>query len=452
MSEADGRWRGILTSGTATMAAQGVSLIASLLIVRVMAQNLGVAEFGLWLTLTTALAMLGALDFGLGPAVMTQVSEARGRGDLGEMQRVVSTAFFLLSSAALIVLAVSAVLTSTIDWNTVLGVGNEVPHPLVRELLFAVAAAIALSLPLVIARRVYYALRRAHVLALFTVLAVALQGLGVWGVGAITSDIRWFLIIYLAAWLVADIATTLLLRRSIPELRPRLCAIDRRTAGRLGKEGAQLFFLTLVSVVVFQSDAFIIGHYLGVSHIPEYVLPFKIFVLVPAFAAMFLTPLWATYREAWTRGDYRWVRSAYTRSVAFTAAAATLMACLLFVGARPLLRLWMGNDAVVPSVEMLAALACHVIVMCTSSAVSVLLKGLGVLRAQYILGAVMALLNIALSIWSVTRMGICGPLWATVATQTCVVLIPSMIYASRRLSTHHTCAQTNGNAVPAVKS
>jgi O-antigen/teichoic acid export membrane protein len=439
MPDTGGRWRGIFTSGTATMSAQAIALIASLLIVPIMARNLEGAEFGLWLNLTTALAMLGVLDFGLGAAVMAQVSEARGRGDVREMQRVVSTAFFMLSSAALIVLPVSAVLTSTIDWNTVLGVGKEVPDPLIRELLFAVAAAVALSLPLVIARRVYYALHRGHVVALYTVLAAVVQTIGVWGMAVVAPHIKWFLIAYLAAWLVADFATTLLLCRSSPELRPRLPDVDRRTAGRLGKEGTQLFFLTVISVVVFQTDAFIIGHYLGVARIPEYMLPFKIFVLVPTFAAMFLTPLWAAYREAWARGDHDWVHAAYARSVACTAAAATLMAGLLFFGARPLLRLWMGADAVIPSGEMLAALACHVIVMCTSSAVGVLLKGLGVLRPQYILGSVMAVLNIALSIWSVTRIGITGPIWATVATQTFIVLIPSIIYASRRLTTTREC-------------
>jgi O-antigen/teichoic acid export membrane protein len=366
---------------------------------------------------------------------MGQVSEARGKNDVAGMRRAVSTAFVLLSGAALVVLLVSGVLALAGDWSDVLGVGSAVPDGLVRKLLFAVAATVALSLPLMIARRVYYALQRGHVIALYTVLGVALQGVGLLSVAAVAPDLGWFFVVYVVTSLVADVAATLLLfGRSAHELRPRLCDVDRRTTSQLGKEGMQLFFLMAIGVVAFQTDAFIVGHYLGVSRVPEYALAFKVFSLVPAFAAMFLTPLWAAYREARACGDREWVQRAYVRSVVLTTAVAVLAASALVVATPPLLRAWVGDDTVSPTNGLLAALACYAVVMCTSGAVGVFLKGLGVLRLQLGLGAIMAVLNVAGSIWSVTRIGLAGPLWATVVTQTFVVLIPCMFYARRCLA------------------
>jgi O-antigen/teichoic acid export membrane protein len=417
------------------MAARGISMAANLVVVPVVAHRLNAAEFGLWLNLTTVFVMLAVLDYGLGPAVMGQISEARGKDDIAGMRRVVSTAMVMLSGAALVVLAVAGALALTVGWSEVLGVGKEVPGARVNVLLFAVAATVALNLPLMIARRVYYGLQRGHVVALFTLLGAALQCAGLLVVAVAAPDLRWFMAAYLVAPLVADLAATLvLLGRGARELRPRLVDVDRRTTGQLGKEGLQLFLLMATGVVAFQVDSFIIGHYLGVSRVPEYVLAFRVFSLLPAFAAMFLTPLWAAYREAQARGEREWMHRAYVRSVLLTTAVALPAASALVVVTPPLLHAWVGGDVASPSPGLLAALACYAVVTCVSSAVGVFLKGLGALHVQLGLGAVMVVLNVAASIWSVTRIGLAGPLWASVATQTCVGLIPCLFYARRCLA------------------
>ncbi|MFD0505320.1 hypothetical protein ACFQ0G_25310 [Streptomyces chiangmaiensis] len=140
-----------------------------------MARELGPGEFGLWLNLTTAYTTLAVFDLGVGPAVMGQVSAARGHGDGLHMRRVVSTAFVFLAVTALALILVSGALTRFIDWSGVLGVQHEVPGELVRQLVFAVTATAALSLPFAIAGRVYQAIQRSHVTALSTTLGVVLQ-------------------------------------------------------------------------------------------------------------------------------------------------------------------------------------------------------------------------------------------------------------------------------------
>ncbi|MGW1030510.1 lipopolysaccharide biosynthesis protein [Streptomyces sp. NPDC002577] len=412
-----------------------MSLVVNLMVIRVVARSLEPGEFGLWLNLTTVFGMLVICDFGVGLAVMGQVSAASGHNDSAAMRRVVSTAFFLLTGCALVGLALSGLVTLAFDWNGVLGVGHEVPGALVHQLLFAVAATAALSLPLTVAGRVYHALQRGHVPALHTSFGVVVQAAGLLGVAVAAPDVRWFFAAYLMTSLIAGITTTvLLLARPINDLRPRLHDVDRHTCGRLAREGVQLFLLSMIGLVAYKSDAILIGHYLGASRVAEYVLPFTLFALVPTFAGVFLTPLWAAYREAWARGDHAWVRSAYVRSVVLATAVGALAANALVAVTPRILRVWIGDDVAIPPMEMLVALACYVAVMCASSAVSIFLNGAGVLRSQMVLASVMAVLNVLASIWSVTRLGLAGPLWSTVVTQTLVVLVPCMFIAHRRLS------------------
>ncbi|MGW3497996.1 lipopolysaccharide biosynthesis protein [Streptomyces sp. NPDC001020] len=430
-----GRWRGILTSGLATAAAQGISLLAGLIGVPIIAHRVGTAEFGLWLNLTAAsLAVRGALDFGLGSAVMALVSEARGRKDARALRRVVATALVSLVAIAVLVLVCSGIVAFAVDWDRMLGVGGQVPATRVRLMVFAVAAGVAVSLPLLVARRVYQAFQRGHVVALYASLAAVVQTAGLWGVASATRGLGWFLAVYLVTCVLADGALTfLLLGRAAHGPRPRLADADRRTARRLGTEGLQLLLLGGINVVAFQSDTFVIGHYLGVSRVPEYALPFKAFVIVHGMSSMFLTPLWAAYREAWAREDHAWMRAAYARSLMTTAVAAALIAGALAFALPVLLRLWMGEGTLAPSAGLLVALACFSLIMCTNDAVKVLLMGMGVVRPQLWLGAAMAVLNVAASIAAVTRIGVAGPLWATVVTQTVVVFVPSLLLARRGL-------------------
>jgi O-antigen/teichoic acid export membrane protein len=424
-----------------TIGARGISLIASFFFVPVVARSLDSGELGLWLNLTTAFAMFVVLDFGVGPAVMGQVSAARGNNDFLAMRQVVSTAFVLLSGIALVLVFISGILVYTIDWSSVLGMRGEASGALVRQLLLALAVTGSLSLPLTIAGRVYHALQRGHVVAFNTAIGVVLQAVGIFWVAASAPDLRWFFAVYLLTSLATGMMTTvLLLGRSARDLRPRVRYIDRCTIGQLGRESAQLFLLSVIAVIAYKTDAFIIGHYLGMSRVPDYVLALNLFALVPAFVSMFLTPLWAAYREAQTRGDQAWVRRAYVRSVVLATAVGALAAGVMVAVTPLFLRAWVGDEVAPPSVGLLWALACYVVVMCTSTAIGVFLNGLGMFRLQLRLALIMAVLNVAASIWLVRRIGLVGPVWATVITQTCVVLVPCMIYARRRLVPRETVA------------
>jgi O-antigen/teichoic acid export membrane protein len=434
------RWRRIFAIGATTVGGRGISLIVNLLMLRIVGRCLEKEEFGLWLNLTSTFSMLAVLDFGVGLAVMGQVSEARGSDDTASTRRVVTTAFLMLTGAAVLLLALSGLLAFSLDWDALLGV-DRVPTAVVDQLVFAVGATAALSLPLMVAGRVYYALERGHVAALCTSIGVLAQALGLIGVAAFAPGLRWFSGMYLATSLVAGLAMTLLLARSVRDAWPRLRHVDRATCGRLGREGVQLFVLTVMGMVAFKSDSFVIGHYLGVDRVAAYVLPFTVYALVPTVAGAFLTPLWASYREAWARGDQAWVRKAYVRSVVLLTAAGAVAAGVLVPITPMLLRLWVGDGVAVPPPGLLAALGGYVVIMCATTAVAVFLNGAGVLRPQMVVGAVMTVVNLVASVWSVRRLGLSGPLWSTVASQTLVVLVPCMLLAHRRLASPRAAAR-----------
>lgn len=88
-----------------SIAARGISLLTVLISVPLTIGYLGAERYGLWMTISSVIAMIGFLDFGLGNGLLNAVSEANGRDDREAAHRYVSSAFFMLLGVAALVLS-----------------------------------------------------------------------------------------------------------------------------------------------------------------------------------------------------------------------------------------------------------------------------------------------------------------------------------------------------------
>ena len=103
--------------------------------------------------------------------------------------------------------------------------------------------------------------------------------------------------------LIAGIGNTAsLFLRSDPDLRPSLAFVKLSTVRLLGRSGWLFFVLGIAAAVGYQADALVISVRLGADWVPEYVLPFRLFTMIPTFLGFFVLPLWATHGEALQRG------------------------------------------------------------------------------------------------------------------------------------------------------
>ena len=87
------------------------SIFLQLLSIPIAIRVLGRAEFGLYTTVTTALATISMLEIGVGPALTHGLSRARAGDDSATQRELVSTAFFMMLGIAVLAgLALSALL------------------------------------------------------------------------------------------------------------------------------------------------------------------------------------------------------------------------------------------------------------------------------------------------------------------------------------------------------
>ena len=95
--------RAALTTITSGMA-RAVTVITWLVTVRLTVHYLGTERYGLWMTITSMVAMMSFADLGIGNGLLNSITEAKGGEDRESVRKYVSSAFFLLLTIALVLL------------------------------------------------------------------------------------------------------------------------------------------------------------------------------------------------------------------------------------------------------------------------------------------------------------------------------------------------------------
>src|SRR5436190_14295296 len=94
------RWRRVLVTAAAAFASRGIGILTLLVTVPLTLHYLGPERYGLWMTISSVIALLGFADLGLGNGLVNALAAAHGRDNHAEARALVSNAFFLLAAIA----------------------------------------------------------------------------------------------------------------------------------------------------------------------------------------------------------------------------------------------------------------------------------------------------------------------------------------------------------------
>src|ERR1700728_1103599 len=87
--------RALITGSFATLA-RIVQVGSSLITVPLTLKYLGNERFGLWMTISSVLAMASFADFGVGNGVLNTVAKAFGKDDMVGIRKAISSGFAIL--------------------------------------------------------------------------------------------------------------------------------------------------------------------------------------------------------------------------------------------------------------------------------------------------------------------------------------------------------------------
>lgn len=428
------RYRRIALSTVSSVIARGTAIAASFIAVPLVLGYLGAERYGMWLTISSLIAMLGPLDLGIGYGLMQTVSEATGQDDREAARRAVSTGVVLLLAIALLIGVVALVTYPAVPWARLFNVSSPEASREAGPAAGVLIAMFVIGFPLGVAGVIQSALQSGYVTSLWSI-AGSIAGLAalLFAIGARAGLPLLIVALSGAGLLAAALNGFMLFRRQRRWLAPRLADFSIPAAGTLLRVGVLFVVLQIAGLAAYQLDNFVIAQILGARAVQQYALPVKLFTLAPTLVSFALTPLWPAYREAIARGDADWVGRTLGRSIRL-ALLINLPAGVVLIAAGPfLLHLWVG-DAVSPSLLLLIGLGVWNILNSLTGPFAMLLNGANVIGFQAVSAVLMAACNVAVSVFLVGRIGVSGAIYGSIVAQILFILLPSAWYVPRLLA------------------
>lgn len=385
---------------------------------------LGAERFGMWMTISSVIVMLGFADLGIGNGLLNAISEANGRDDLKAIRRYISSALAILGGIAALILLVFYIIYPFVPWADFLNVKSPLA---IQESSVAIAVFVlcfALNIPAGIIQRVQMGLQMGFVSNLWQ------------AAGSILGLITILLVIHFEMglpWLVGGIAGAPIVAAFLngiyffshvkPELKPGLALICRTAMKKVAHTGLLFLVLQISISVAYASDNIVIARMLGAEAVAQYAVPDKMFSVIPILLGMVLLPLWPAYGEAVSRGDGGWIKKIFKKSLLLALSFSSISAIILIFGAYTLLSLWVGRD-VHPPLLLLLGLGLWKVCEACGVALAMLLNGANIIKVQVILSSLFAVISISLKIVLVEKIGIAGAVWATVIAYSLFILLP----------------------------
>jgi O-antigen/teichoic acid export membrane protein len=213
---------------------------------------------------------------------------------------------------------------------------------------------------------------------------------------------------------------------------PKLNQYDGPSATRVLRAGLFYFVIGLTICLAFTSDSMVVTQVLGPDKVSEYSVANRLFYAAPMLLSYVLTPLWPAYSEAAARGDAKWVKKTFVRSLA-VGMLVNIPPTLLLVGfGKPIIYFWTRHQ-IMPSWLLLIAFGIMMLLNSMGGPLAMFLNGLHVVKFQIICASLMSVSNLALSIILAKRIGVAGVVLGTVISQTLFTYIPALIYVPRLL-------------------
>ena len=235
------RYRRVALTAVSSAGARVITIVTMLIAVRLTLHYLGTERYGLWMTISSIVAMMGFADLGMGLGLMNALSEAHGQEDRLAAERYVSSGFFMLSAVALLILVGFAAALPCIPWQRVFNVKSQQAILEAGPAMAVFIACFAINLPLGVVRQIQLGYQEGFATCLWESAGRVLGLAGLLLVIYLKAGLTWLVLSMAGAPALAWLLNSLVeygFRR--PWLRPRIQNYHSASARKVLHTG--LFF------------------------------------------------------------------------------------------------------------------------------------------------------------------------------------------------------------------
>ena len=412
--------------------AKSITLVTTLISVPLTIKYLGTERFGMWMTISSLISVIGFADLGLGNGLVSSIAFRHGKEDEGGIARLVSSAFFALLLVGACIFLVMCATYFVVPWPRLYSVTSELATHEATPATFVFVACFCANLPLTVSQKVQMALQE-YWLANFWLATGNILGL----VGVILAiQIKGGLPLLTLAMYGAPVVATLLggvveFGHRRPALRPRWSHVSLQILPGLFRTGMTFFLLQILTMLGLGTDNLVIATIANASAVAPYAVMARYAQLL-LVVNVFLQPLWPAFGEALGRGDYVWAKHALGRASTWTFLIGGSIALITALFGKTLVHIWIGNT-VEPPTALVYGIALMIWVLCYGGVVATFMNNEGLVQRQVTIYFVTVVVSLTLKVFLMHRWGISGIPWATSIAFGGIYCIFGMVLIRRHL-------------------
>ncbi|MEX1183845.1 MAG: oligosaccharide flippase family protein [Gemmatimonadota bacterium] len=420
---ADRRWRASLATTGAAASSKLVTALAGFLVVRITFGYLGVELYGLWMALTSGIALLTFADVGLGNGLLNQVAiQSAGPDASARIRELASSALAYLAVISGLLIIVAIPLSVLVDWRAVFKLSSGSIAEDVPVVVMVLVGAAAMQMLFGAIRKLQLGLQRGYWGYWSVAAGQALAVIGVWVAVSIDAGLVGIVIGYVSGGLAAALINALIFFLARPDLAFRLKSVKLAPGLALLSSGSTYLILQVLGTLSIATDGLLIGALIGTTHVAQYAVLQKIFTL--GLISQYITaPLWPAFTEACARGDYRWASSSLRASMILATALAAGSGLVLLFAAPWIVEHWLAPGLVI-SPLMVLGFAAWTIVAGYGGALAPFMNGV-MARSHLRILTVAAAVAIVLKLILIPRFGATAAIWCSVVAHSVLYAIPA---------------------------
>lgn len=300
-------------------------------------------RYGLYVTIASIVYWTHNFDFGLGTGLRYKLTAAISSADLQYGKRLVSTAYYSMSAIMGLLLVLLIPVIAFIDWKDLLNttvVTNQ-------ELILCVVVVLVVFVVQFVLELITYVLQayqKAALSSLFKPLAnlATLIVILILNFFSHNSLLYACLAMTLPILFVLFVSNIYLYARNCKDVSPTISQYDKHCLRDIYSLGLKFFVSQSANLIVFQSAAFLISHFVNPSEAASYNIAFTYFGTIVMFNTMMLLPLSAAITDAYVKEDYAWLKSCI-KKVNKVSMLLTLLSFAILAISPIVFKYWIGD-------------------------------------------------------------------------------------------------------------
>jgi O-antigen/teichoic acid export membrane protein len=418
------RYRRILLTGITTGLVKVVSVLINLFTVPLTLKYLGSERYGLWMSISSILALLSFADLGLGNGLLNTIAQASARNKVKEAKIAVSSTFYLLLFISTCLFIFFILIFNQINWISVFNVKSELAKIESGRTMFVLVTILLINMPLGIVQRIQEGYQEGYRFQIWLILGSLLSLLFL----VISIYFKLGLPILVFSLSIGPILSTFLNAIEMFKNKRRLIFpswryFDFKIGKKLIKSGLAFLLLGIFTLIGNSSDDIIIAHTLGSSDVAAYEVVKKIF-LFSMFTQFLIQPLWPAFAEAIEIGDINWAKKTLNKGFKLSLIFGGLLSIPLVIFGKSIILFWVGPDYV-PSYSLLFGFFVFVLTANYGGVMSTFLNSGPLLAKQTIMIGLAACTSLILKVILSKYFGISAIIWSTVIGYSIFYIFPS---------------------------